>query len=306
MADNVWLGTSVTPNDWSVTGNWSLGHIPTTSENVWFTAGNNVPVTAGLNQSGVVLGSLNIDPNYCSGAKGIGTLVGVVVTYLQIQYTVLNMPTGTGSGSTLIAIDSGSSAATANIQTSNTADVPPIRLKGTAITLNQTGGSVAVAAYPGETSTVATARLSTGQDADPALVLGSGVTLTDGYIDSGTVINYSAQVMPAIRVAGGLYDYRGVGAHTQLDVDSGSCLYSGTGTLNGNANVRGALDFSQDNRTKTVTNPIIMHAGGKLTANTRYVKAPAAAPLAFTLYHCRASDVTLELGSNVALTAVAS
>lgn len=311
MADNVWLGTDVTtPNSWSVAANWSLAHVPIATENVWFPAGNSVSVTAGLNQATIVLASLNIDPSYTGK---IGVLSGVVVTYLQIQPTILNMPaasagTGAGAGSTLIAIDSASSALTANIQQSNTADVASIRLKGTAITLNQTGGSVAIAAYPGETSTVTTARLSNGpNDAAPSLLLGAGVTLTDAYMEAGALTSYSANVAPSIRIAGGIYDYRGTGAHSQLDVDAGACLYTGTGTLNGNCNVRGVLDFRQDDRAKVVTNPIILHAGSSLFADTRYVTAPAAAPLAFKTYHCRVSDISaIDLGTNVSLTAVAA
>lgn len=308
MATRVWLGTDVTtPNSWSVAANWSGATVPVNGDDVYLPAGNTVSITAGLNQSAVTLASLNVDPAFCNQKVGVGVLSGVTLTYLQIGATAINFPAGTGGGCTLFALDAAAVAGTVNVQQSNGADIPPLRFKGTNLTYNLTGGSVAVAAYPGETSTVVSARLSSGPTgADPLLLLGSGVTWTDGYVEAGTVTSYSTIAAPAVRIAGGTYDYRGTGAHTQLDIDAGTCLYTGTGTLNGNTNVRGVLDFRQDDRAKTVTNAIILHAGASLFADTRYVKAPAAAALAFTTYHCRISDVTLDLGSNVAMTAVAS
>ncbi len=88
--------------------------------------------------------------------------------------------------------------------------------------------------------------------------MGAGCTIGTVVVYGGT-LTIDCAVVTSLTIYGGTVTVRGTGAVAQLYVYGGTCIYNTTGTLGGNTKVgeTGLLDFSQDPRTKTVTNPVL-------------------------------------------------
>ncbi len=159
---------------------------------------------------------------------------------------------------TLILLNFGSTAATVTVYDSSStganAYYPPILIKGTTLTLNQNGGSVGVAALPGETAGIVAKVAQSNAGVAPNLVLGSGTTVTSLNQNYGNVMSMSANTTVTTVLSGSAtYTYTGTGAHTTLTVNAGAtCFYSGTGTAT-TTTVYGTLNCSRDPRAKTFT-----------------------------------------------------
>lgn len=64
MATKTWVGTdATTPNDWSVSGNWTPSGVPVATDDVYFVSGA-ADVTAGLDQSAITLNTLTVGTKY--------------------------------------------------------------------------------------------------------------------------------------------------------------------------------------------------------------------------------------------------
>jgi hypothetical protein len=137
-------------------------------------------------------------------------------------------------------LDSGAAAVTYTIR--RTADQPltadanltPVRLKGTNLTLNISGNSkVGVALTTGETATVANLRLTANDDGVPAIELGRGVTLNGATVNAGAVHDISDIAKGgAITLDGGTWTYDGTGTFTTVNVYAESTFnWNGTGNI---------------------------------------------------------------------------
>lgn len=255
------------PNDWNVGANWSGGSKPANTDDVVI-EDTDIPIKYNLDQSSVSPTSLTIK-NY-RAADGIG-LANHNGNYYEYRDTFLKFAgcaTINIEDSTTgrIRLDVGGTV-TCNVKGTGAGiedGVPAVLLKGfgASSVLNLTRGSVGVAQFAGETATIATCRVSHEGNilGDAELTLGSGVTLATIDISGGTVeinSNVTTLTMTADANGSGGEVTIAAGAVTTLTCQGGRCIYNSTGTL-GTATVSGPghLDFSQDLRAKTVTNPI--------------------------------------------------
>jgi hypothetical protein len=136
--------------------------------------------------------------------------------------------------------------------------IPPLLLKGAHASnvVNVKSGDIGIAFFSGETATVATMTIGykNMQSSDSKVYCGSGVTLTTITKDGGSLTSNSA--VTTLTNNGGDAEID-AGAITTLTVRGGTVYYNSTGTLT-TASVSGTghLDFSRDQRVKTVTNPV--------------------------------------------------
>jgi trimeric autotransporter adhesin len=269
--------TSATgPNDWSNGANWSTGSAPANGDDVFISTGT-VPILYGLDQSSVTLDSLNVSQAY-TGTIGLPTYNAkgyreYRTLELQVGATTINIGTGgTGSGSGRLKLNTGSVTGTLNVyNTGQPADTgnPALIWHGTSSSnvVNLNKANIGIAFFPGDTAEMTTLRTGyvSNQNSDVTLTVGAGATVGTLDMNGGTVtINNGATTAT---VSAGTLTVLGTGGITALTADGGSVVYNSTGTL-GTAIVSedGSLDFSQDPRPKTVTNPIQLY-GNSATLN---------------------------------------
>lgn len=260
MATKHWISTSST--SFTTAANWSDGNAPANSDVLVF---NHLGTASCTTDLGTALTGLVIyvEKTYTGN---IGVLSGSTATYLVIDGGTLHLQQNTGqggpSGSPLIMINTGSTAAVANVydssSTSSSSYYPPIILKGTSLTVNQFGGSMAVAPLPGETATLTALKITKGVSPQVAAstYLGAGVTTTLMTASTGTIINRAGQTQTAVTLSGDArYTYDGTGAHTTLSVNKGAvATYAGTGTITTLNLFGGTFDREKDTRALTITN----------------------------------------------------
>jgi hypothetical protein len=271
------------PNDVSVPANWSLNAIPVNGDDVYFDQGN-YDALYGLNQSGVTPNSVNVLPGY-SGKIGLPKInaVNASATYYEyrpdyLQYGATTVVVNGGGGR--IKIDNGSTAVTWNILATGTrveTGVPTLLIKGAnnSNALNLSKGDMAVSWFAGESSTLGTLNIGyqTNPSSDSTIYLGPdvtfnncAVTITGGNIRINSSVTSTGSIT---QLAGTTYFGTGnAAALAQLTLLGGTFVYNGTGTLGGNTKLggTGTLDFSQDLRAKTITNPIELY-GTKCSIN---------------------------------------
>lgn len=170
---------------------------------------------------------------------------------------------GVGQGSGRIKLDFADCATvTVNVRNSGQRvedSVPSILIINTATSLiaNIQKGDVGFAFFDGEAAHIATLKVGylDNQDADVSLVLGDGADTGDASIEisGGNVFLESATGTGAIDVNGGTLNIL-AGAHADIDLERGTLVYRGTGTVTALKMGDGAIvDFSQDERTRTVS-----------------------------------------------------
>jgi trimeric autotransporter adhesin len=264
------------PNDWANGANWSTGSAPAAGDDVYFSTGT-VPVLYNLTQSSITLDSLNVAQSY-TGTIGLPAYNSkgyreYRTMELQIGATTMNIGTGSsGSGSGRIRLNTGSVAGTLNVyNTGQPLDVgnPSLIWHGTnsSNVVNLTRANIGVAFFPGDAASMTTLRTGyvANKNSDVTLTVGAGASISTLDMNGGTVtINNGATTAT---VSAGTLTVLGSGGITTLTADGGSVVYNATGTL-GTAIVSesGSLDFSQDPRPKTVTNPIQLY-GDNATLN---------------------------------------
>jgi len=301
MATCIWISTS--SNDFNTAANWSSGSVPVAGDTVVFNGTGTAALTTNINQSTVAFAAIFIEQ---ANAAQIGSLTtGGVATYFQhaAPNVYIGQQTGNGSptGSQLVLLDSGATSCAYAIydsanSTAVNAFLPPIQIKGSALTLDITGGNVGLAVRAGETAT-ATINISQGGGvtvSSPALYLGTGVTLSSLKQDAGYVLNRTSNTVTAATINGGTYEYQGTGAHTTLTVsansnNTGICYYSGTGTIT-TLNLDGQFNRTRDGRTVTITNTTLssgfsLFLDNGVSGSTVFTNKP-------TLSGCSMSDGT--------------
>lgn len=181
-------------------------------------------------------------------------------TYLEIGPAILQIGLGEGNGSGRIKIDSTADICALTVVNTGASadDLSAFLWKGTNAgnTLTMNGGSVGVAVFGGEAATLATITVVDGD-----LTLGSGVTLSGAIVIHGGVVRINSAVAGSLVVNGGQVTIDGTGAVASLVIRGGTVVYNTSGTLGGATIVSGdgVLDFSQDPRAKTITNPVDIH-----------------------------------------------
>lgn len=253
MATTIWTGAANDGN-YGTASNWSTGAVPTTSDNVYFTADYNADVTAGLNQSGVTIGTFTVD--------GYTGKLGSKSGYLQIDpggaveintTGVSYLDLGNANVSLTISNTASSSAGNAGLYI----------LDSNLSTLSITGGSVGFALNAGETSTVGIIKMTGG-----TLSVGDGGTLSTVTILGGTM-NTSSSVV-TLNIYGGLFKSAGSAAMTTLNGDGGTVTHNSTGTIT-TANVRGVfLDLNQSLNARTITT-LAPSAGGSIAYDPNFI-----------------------------------
>ena len=285
---------------------------PQAGDTIYFGSYGAGSVTSGLSSDLATL-TIIVEPGYTGQ---IGSVSGGVLTYLSLDGGTLKLPanpnTNNSSGSQLIAVNfskvalNGSAASTVTVETSNStgaiSGLPSVLILGPAITLNMTGGSVGIAARPGEVSTVV-AIDATQANGTPYLLIGRGVSSASGStwtFNNTNVLDMRSNATNTVRTSGSaVYTYVGTGATATLWVDgSSTAIYSGTGTLT-QGNISGTFDLSQSAVARTVTNLSIY--GGTLKTNNG---APGAITFTNPVQFAGGSTYEVPSGTKLAITAI--
>lgn len=252
------------PNNWDVAANWSTNTVPVASDTVYI-ADSDVDILYGLDQSSVTLTALHIEQTFTGtiglprlNTDGTNSYYEYREQYLKIGATELFIGEKEGDGSERIKINLGSAQTTVLITDSGDSPdgyTPPILLLGTHASnvVNVNRGFVGIGYYPTETATVATLRQAFIDDAvnDTTVYVGEDVTLTNVAKSGGTLTLHTGTTTFE-QTAGEttIFD----GAHTVLDILSGTLYYNSTGTLSAvNLSGDAVLSFNQDRRPKDVT-----------------------------------------------------
>lgn len=297
MAKNTYLGTS---NDFTNTGTWSTGSAPVSTQDLYITSTSQV-ITAGLAESAVAPNSLNIYTDYTGAIGNPGTASGATGSYLQLGPTTTNIGVqgqGTGTGPRRCNLNFGSTTAIVNVQSTTNSPLDsgqsPVRLLGTSMTVNLTGGIISIAAFPTEAATITALNINSGQSSvTPSAYIGAGGTLTLLSQSAGTVTTASTSSVPNAVISQsntGLV-HIGTGGFGTLTIGGGAkCSYSGSGTI-ALLNITGTIDMSGGGGTVTVTNSTffpgakVIDPGGRLV----FTNPPV-------LSECSQKDLSLDFG----------
>jgi hypothetical protein len=258
-------GTATTasagPNDWGTAANWDINTLPADTDTVVI-ENSDQDILYGLSQTSIDLAVCTINPSYTGN---IGLPKRNANGYAEYRTDYLKLGTATTltvKGGKRVKINVGANACSCVVNGTGTSPeqgVPAFLFLGTSAsnTMTVLKGSVGVAFYAGETSDL-TGGLRLGsisnKESDANVYCGSGVTLVTVTKDGG-VLETNSNVTTLINNAGETKHM--AGTMTNLTGTGGIVRYNSTGALgtpilSGNC----LLDFDQDPRAKTVTNPI--------------------------------------------------
>ena len=220
-------------------------------------------LTQNLGKSALTPTLLIIDQSFAGGI-GVAATTGTTGTYLQIGAATVEIGADTGEGapqgSSNLMLDFGSTSTTVKVHnsgaTSSDTYAPPIRLKGSGITLFQYGGSVGLAVKQGETATLVAGTVTdSGASVTSNLYLGAGTTVTALTANGGEILSRSTNTTATTFLSGkAKYTYVGTGAHTTLDAHGGAtCEYLGSGTLS-TLDLSGTFTRAKSGNAATITN----------------------------------------------------
>lgn len=257
MADRVWIGT--TSGDPNVTTNWSPNTVPVNGDRQIFDYRATRDLDTNLAALSAVNGSIVVDHSFTNNIGDGTSYYQTAVTAVDIGQ--LSSATTTG-GSSRIMLDSGAAAVTYTIRRTAAsplnaeANLMPLRVKGSNLTMNISGSSkVGIAQTTGETATVSNLRLTANDDGVPEVELGRGVTLNAATVNAGNVHDISDIAKGgAITLDGGTWDYEGTGTFGAVSVYAESSFnWSGTGNITGVLLVEGGgFDASREARARTI------------------------------------------------------
>jgi hypothetical protein len=249
------------PNFWDDADNWSGDTVPVDTDDVVFDFGS-VSVLYGLDQSAISLTSFKINKSYSgtiglpeSNANGYSEYRD---TYLKIDSASTEIGAGDGNGSGRIKIAAGTVVCEMTIMDTGQSvenGIPAVLFKSGAANniINVLKGSLGVAIFAGETAQIVTLRTSylSSVAGDVLVQLGTGVTITNVKMSGGSVKLRSASTLIDM-TNGDLEIFNG--AHTELNIDGGTCYYRSTGTLTqGRVGSDGELHCTRDIRGRTFT-----------------------------------------------------
>jgi hypothetical protein len=298
MAVKYWISTSST--SFNTAANWSDGNAPANSDTLVF---NHLGTASVLTNLGTILtGVILIKEKTYTGS--IGVLTGATATYLVLDGGTLiaeqNTGSSRGSGSPLLMVNFGSTAAVATIydsaSTSSTTYYPPILIKGTSLTVNHLGGKVGIAALTGETATTTAVKVSQGDNpsVSPSLYLGKGTTVTALTAKAGTILSRSDQTTASAIIDGtAQYSYEGTGAHTLLSVwGNSTAKYNGTGAV-ATLNQSGTVSRVDTRAVTFGSTAYNIYKGAKILLNNGAAASTTRSNKTFIA--CGIQDLTIEL-----------
>jgi hypothetical protein len=304
------------PNDYAVSGNWSLGAYPVSGSVVVLDQPGAIKYNLEAS-SGVVFSGLAILPGFSAAGNSQLGLLQVNVdnspytypeyrsTYLRANMQILTVNTD----ATLMRIDlqSGyapgpvSGACLATILNTGTGteanpNMEALALKGPNIwnTMNVLGGQVGSCVLEGEIAGFSNLLV----DGGAAVRCGDGVTFTTPglvTVNSGSLQINSAAA--SVIVNGGSVIVAGVGAYTTISVWANSTLaYAATGVIT-TLNVAGAVTISPPQATNVVVTNTNLYGAGSLTYNSHFVTLTNPAKLVGTSLQ----QFTLNIGINASV-----
>ena len=263
---------SAGPNHWDTAANWSGNAVPVGADTVHI-EDSSVSILYGLDQNSTTLTALNIAANY-TGQIGLpqrnqGGYDEYRTTHLTISSTNVRIGYGPGAGSGRIKLNTLTVLATVDVDRTGTTvepGVPSLCWKGTHASgvVNVNRGYVGIGFFGLDSATVLTLRVGMRDSklTDADVICGAGCTLTTAN-QLGGKLEVNSNLTTA-NIRGGIFTFRMAATLTTLDMGAydaeknkdarAVCYYNSSGTLT-TANVRwgGTLDFSQDQRAKTVT-----------------------------------------------------
>jgi len=288
---------------WNNADNWSGGAVPVNSDEAVLDERAAAGVKYGLDQSAVTLAKLTITKGFnrpktvglpSTVSTGAGTYAEYRETRLKISATTVSIGEGDGNQmSDAIKLDLGSIQATVNVVSTGTSQngIPAVILLGTNASnaLYVTAGSVSTAFYDGDSATFATVR-SSGD-----LFLADGTTLTNVDITGGTAEIYAATT--TLECFAGK-TYVNEAAHASIDCyEKSEVYYKSNGTLTA-LEISGKFDTSLDNRSRTITDQVVINRGG--TLNDPYGTLTLTG--GFTVRHGNIQAAKINLGNGRAYT----
>ena len=283
IGDYVATVANAGPQDWASTGNWSLGAVPVSTNDVVIQDSAS-QILWGMDQSAVVLNSLTIKKTF-TGKIGLNRLsfatnaTGTTTTasdtipyteyrpiYLSISATTVQIGENFGpsspAGSGRIMLNLGTDPSTVIIH--STAQTPAetgkqaVRIKAddnaTDIFVRSAPGGVGIATdAPGETSTIRKVSVD-DLTTNSRVTTGAGVTCTTWYQDGGQNVQQAAATVTTVTVNGGTLQAEGAFTTTTLNQTGGTYYQNATGTAITTANIYGGtLDFTNSNQARTIT-----------------------------------------------------
>lgn len=257
MATVIWTGAANDGN-YSTSSNWSTGAVPTTSDDVFFTADYNADVTAGLDQSGTTINKFTVD--------GYTGKLGSKAAYLQIDPSAAVSFRGTGQS----YLDMGNANVDMSVdQTASTsAGAAGLYILNSNLnTLSVTAGTIGFALNAGESSTVGTIKLTGG-----TVLIGDSATVSTITMLGGSVTTDSS--VTTLNIFGGSFESNKTAAITTLNGDGGTVIHNATGTIT-TANIRGVfLDLNQSLNARTITT-LAPSAGGSISYDPNFITISA-------------------------------
>lgn len=233
--------------------------IPRAGENVRIPAGSG-SISSNLDQSGVAILGFYVEEGYD------GT-IGSATGYLRIDPDVFEYNSlGTGY------IDLHSAAITATVHDTGPGDTGTygLYLRGSALSLvDARGGSVGIAALPGETSTVTTIRIS---NKGTTVFCGAGVSLTSviPMFEGNLYLNCAATTVT--KYGGNVYLGEASAVTTVNDLGLGEFHWGSSGNITTyNMRGRSRLNMRASNATRTLTTLNLYSTSGDVNYNKEAV-----------------------------------
>jgi hypothetical protein len=297
--------TPSSPNDVSLTANWSGATLPVDGDDVWFD-GPAPDVLYNLSSLTAVNPATVYITAAFTGVIGLPEFTGDYYEYRATYLTwgggagaiVVNVGDGPGTGSGRIKLNLGAGATTLNVHRTAAAldGLVALYFKGTSASnaVEVTRGSVGIAALPGEAANVS-GGLKVGfvdnPEGDAYVYCGTGVTHGSPTMSGGELVLQSNAT--AVTMTGGTL-HQLAGAVTTLTVDRGTVYGQAGGALYTTANVgnNGVLDLSRDPTARTWTT-CNLYAGATL-----YDPATTSGNSPFTTVRCSLADVKINKGIN--------
>ncbi len=259
MANPIWDGTDA-DNDYTAATNFVADGAPASTDDVVLPPMAHADGTDidGVADTAVLLASFTIMEGCFID---IGT-PGIAPTYLRIDTDLLDID---AAGIVCLDVDNCATTIVRDCASDSTEGEYGLYLVGAGsdpwnalLTIASTcSGDVSIASLAGETATFTTINADGGN-----VTIGSGVTMTTLNVGGGVTVNKAAAT--TVTVTGGTFTHE-VGAVTALNCDGGTTYYNAVETVTTiSVKSEGILDFSQDLRAKTVTNPIEVFAGATI------------------------------------------
>lgn len=210
--------------------------------------------------------------------------------------TTADLETGEGPGSGRFRWDAGAGQVVLNVYGKGTrADgVPCILFKGSHASnvVNNLGGDVGIAYFPGETAAVATLRNGNGPSSSANTECGSGVgTIATAICNGGTLSTDSA--ITTATQNGGVWSHNN-GTVTTANVLGGTWKHLGGATITTlTVSAGGKFDASSGVATFAITNTVQLYKGAEF-----YDPQGRSGNVVFKLNNCTLADVKITLAPN--------